>query len=145
MKSKSGKSKKFLSVILAAAVVFSMFAALPLMASADSAEKIADMINSYAYFGSGALSAEVSGNTVTVTGTATSGGRILNLNFDPGVTVVWKADYTSSESDAVSVGGEGIFEFQAGGVLTHTGRGNAISIGNSAVMTVNISGGEIHS
>ena len=84
MKSKLNKSRGLLSAILAAAIVFVMFTALSLTAYADSAAKIADMINDYTYFGSGALSAEVSGNTVTVTGTATSRGRKdAQLEFRP--------------------------------------------------------------
>ena len=138
-------SKKALSTLLALALVFSLFIAMPITASADSAVKIADMINDYAYFGSGALSAEVSGNTVTVTGSATSGGRIINLNFDPGVTVIWKADYSSSEINAININGEGVFELPQGGSLTLTGSGSAITVGNSAIMNVIVSGGEIHS
>ncbi|MCL2163943.1 MAG: S-layer homology domain-containing protein [Oscillospiraceae bacterium] len=139
------KSKRFLSTLLTFTIVISLFAAIPLTARADSAAKIADEINNYAYFGSGSLTAEVSGNTVTITGTATSGGRTPSLNLDPGVTVIWKADYTSSEINAISINGEGFFELPAGGSLTLTGSGNAITVGNSAVMTITINGGEIQS
>ena len=145
MKSTYGKSKRLLSALLAAAVVFSLFAALPLTVNAAGAEKIADDINNYAYYSSGALAAEVSGNTVTVTGTATSDERVLSIVFDPGVTVIWRADYTISVLSALSIGGDGIFELPAGGSITNTGSGSAIEVGNSSVMTVNLSGGEIRS
>ena len=134
-----------LPALLALAVAFGLFAALPTAASADSADKLADTINDYAYFGSGALTAEASGNTVTITGTATSGGRVPSLNFDAGVTVIWRADYTSSEINAITIGGEGFFELPAGGSITNTGSGYAVVVGNSAVMTVTVSGGEIRS
>ena len=132
--------------IIASLIVVAMFfAALPLAANAAGAEKIADDINNFAYYSSGALTAEVSGNTVTVTGTATSDDRVLSIVFDPGVTVIWKADYTISVLNSLSIGGDGIFELPAGGSITNTGNGTAIEVGNSSVMTVNLSGGEIRS
>ena len=142
---KPGNSRRLLPALLAVAVAMSLFAGLPLAANAAGADKIAEDINNFAYYSSGALIAEASGNTVTVTGKATNVEKVLNLNFDPGVKVIWKADYTSSEANAIRIGGEGVFELPEGGSITHTLDGNAIEVGNSSVMTVNVSGGEIRS
>ncbi|MCL2045002.1 MAG: hypothetical protein FWG88_01270, partial [Oscillospiraceae bacterium] len=89
-------SRKTLSAVLVLAMVFAMFAAMTITASAANASELAGQINSFPHGGTGTLTATASGNTVTVTGNVTGVTERLDLRIDPDVTVIWKAEFTGS-------------------------------------------------
>jgi hypothetical protein len=110
-----------------------------------------------AYEGGG-LSANISDNTVTVTGTKTGATSTLFLMIDPNVTVVWKAELTGNVGCSgnecyplIFKGGRGLFEVQSGGRVAQTGAGYAISNGsdwnssdwNNSFGDITISGGTV--
>jgi hypothetical protein len=88
--------------------------------------------------GAGSLTAEVTGDTVTVTGSVANADSGLTLWIDAGVTVIWKAEVTFGRF-GVTVNGEGTFEM-AGGYIKHLGNGRAISLLNGSP-TLNVTGG----
>ena len=105
------------------AVMLLMFAFVPLTARAFTADELAAQINGFDHGGTGTLKAIVTGgNIVNVTSSApiTGVAKELTLNIDPGVTVIWNADYTSSESsynNLIKLTGNGIFEITASGSI----------------------------
>ncbi|MCL2059268.1 MAG: S-layer homology domain-containing protein [Oscillospiraceae bacterium] len=144
MKSIMRKSK-ILTVLLAVAMLCAAllpFAATPpLVASARTASELEESINNFDHGGDGNLTATASGDTVTVTGVVTGVTKMLELIIDPGVTVVWKADYSGPGSiHLIYLSGTGIFEVAEGGALTTSGITNAI--GTTGVQSnVVVSGG----
>jgi len=135
--------KKALSALLVLALAAGLFAAVPLTANADDAAKLADKINKNDHGGSGTLTASVSGDTITVGGKVTGAVNPLSYTLNPGVTIVWAADYSGAvPSIMLSLGGEGAFELPAGGAITNTGPGAAINTGKTAIK---LSGGTIRS
>ena len=111
-------------------------------ALADDAATIAAYIESVTW---GDLQAEVSGATVTVTGTllgAPSNANFLTLNIDPDVKVIWRASlFGSSGYPLIYIsGGSGVFEMQSG-IIENNGNGSTIY--NNSAGTVNISGGTV--
>ena len=111
--------KKALPALLALAMVFSMFAAMPLTARAQNAMQLAATIIEFAHGGDGALAARVVGSTVEVTGTVTGVTNTLSLNIDANTIVLWKADY-SGRARLIELTGRGIFEIPEGGSLEVT-------------------------
>jgi hypothetical protein len=95
------------------------------------------------------LSAAVSGNIVTVTGTREGATDELRLNIPGGVTVRWQASLSGATTGASSLvylnsgvlnSGVGTLEVTSG-KIEQTGSGNAIS--NYASGTINVSGGTV--
>ena len=116
------------------------------MAYADNAGALASQISGFAHGGTGTLSASVSGDTVTVTGTVVAVKNMLSLNISTGVKVVWKASYKGAETTLLpliqlSMSGNGTFEIPAGGIILQQGSyGTAIA---NNFNTVNINGGTV--
>ena len=131
------KSKRLLSALLSAALVISLLAGMPLTASAEGAEALRAKIETNAHAGSGSLTASVSGNVVTVTGTVTGVSKALNLNIDSGVTVVWMADYSGSANPMIGLTGSGTFEVAKGGVLKNSSVGFTVLAEGSSNLHVN--------
>ena len=137
--------KRALSVILALAVVFGVFAALPMTASAfnvtvviaqsDTVSKINDTIDN-------AMAHANSGDTVTITGAKNNADKSLLLNIKPGVTVIWEADYSGTVNapyqmlSVTSTGtGANTFEVAAGGSINNNGTGTTLYRSGSNITT----------
>ena len=147
------KSKKLLSGLLATAMIFSLFAAMPLTASAVSSDTTIDL--SEGWFGSTDQSAPggtsweyiAASNTikvhddVSVIGDATGGTKTLGLEIDSGVTAIWKAEYSGSANPLIKLSGSGEFEIAQDGVLNNTGTGFTIDI--TGTVSVHVSGGTV--
>ena len=123
-----------------------MLAFLGLSASGAYAETAVQLVTTIVTFdhgGTGTLSAAVSGNTVTVTGTVTGVTKYLSLNIDAGVTVLWKAAYegTSYDSRMLILAGNGTFEVAEGGSVIQNAPETAISAGET--VTLKVSGGTV--
>ena len=122
-----------------AAFIFAGLMCLAQGAFADDAETIAAYIDSVTYSD---LSAEVSGNTVTVTGDLPGAPNSLpnsfTLNLDDGVTVVWKATFEGAPTRALIriEGGSGAFQVVESGIIKNTGSGRAIDNYSASVITV---------
>ena len=142
------KSKKLLSTLLATIMVFGLCAAMPMTASAannnvtiaqgETASEIQIKIKDM-------LATLSSGDIVTVTGSCTDATETVNLWIDSGMTVIWKAIYSGSNSGPMfELYDNGIFEVAAGGSVINNGTGNAI---HTAVTTptICISGGTVSS
>ncbi|MCL2163199.1 MAG: hypothetical protein FWH55_02155 [Oscillospiraceae bacterium] len=148
MKSKfkqSSKSRRLFSAILTVAVVFSLFAALPLTAGASTAFELEEQINDFAHGGEGNITATASGATVTVTGKVEGATKALDLRIDSGVTVIWKAEYSGPGAfSLVYLSGEGVFEVAAGGSLKASGTTTS-AIGTAGSPKTNVGGERRHS
>ena len=116
--------KKIGSVFLTLCMVLSLLPAVTQPVFAADANSLEATIES------SGLSAQVDGDTVTVTGTATGGTIILDIG--EGVTVVWNAAYTSNKeySTALEIKGMGTFRI-IGGTLT----------GGTSTVTTQVIGG----
>jgi len=92
-----GTQKKFFSTLLALVVVLSLFAAMPITASAANTNVTSMSTDSVAQLQTKiqtAIYASNSGDTVTVVGENNDQvGTTLNLNLKAGVTVIWKIGY----------------------------------------------------
>ena len=151
-------SKKQLSFLLAAALILSLFAAMPITVCAHNASALAEIINYFNHGGTGTLNAAVTGNIVTVTGSVTDPLYTLELNIDPGVTVTWKAAYSASElsfntrygafnvtgpQELIKLTGGGVFDVAEGGsVINKRNKGDAI-LADGINSTVVVSGGAV--
>jgi len=141
----TGKSKKTLSTLLAAALVISLFAAMPLTANAENATALKSTIEGFTHGGNGNLTATVSGATVTVVGSVNNAANIFALDIDAGVTVIWKAIYFGVQTNQLfSLTGAGTFEIAGGGIIGNTGTGYAVSSTDDG-FTVKVSGGRVES
>ena len=81
------------------------------------------LVNTLSNFG---LTADVSGNTVTVTGTKVATDTLV-LTIPTGVKVLWNASLTgAADAPLILLNGAGIFEL-AGGEIVNTGTGGALS------------------
>ena len=69
-------------------VPFAFFGLSVSTSFAETANQLKTTIETFAHGGTSALSALLTGNTVTVTGNITGATNILSLNIDPNVTVV---------------------------------------------------------
>ena len=112
---------------------------------AENAATIASSINAIA---GPNLTATVSGNNVTVTGTLTatpSNADYLHLDIDPGITVIWQATLagTPSSHALITLTGSGIFEVQNGGSIKNNSSGYAIYSNLTSPGRVNITGGTV--
>jgi uncharacterized repeat protein (TIGR02543 family) len=155
------KSRKLLSTLLALAMAFSLFAAMPMAASSagapENAAHIANTINSFGHGGIGTLTATVSSDntTVTVTGAVTAVNHTLKLKLSSDVTVVWKAAYSTLDSSYLPdiwkdywfdtlliLEGNGKFQVDAGGAIIDDGKGAAIQI-DGRMIEVIINGGTV--
>ena len=140
------KSKRVLSTLLAFALAFGMFAAMPLTVSAADANALKTTIESFDHGGAGSLSAQVSTifgvSTVTVTGAVTGATKFLSLNIDSNVTVIWNASYQGSTASTplILLNGNGTFEVKNGSVM-QTGTSEAIQV--NGYNTVKVSGGMV--
>ena len=140
-------SKKTLSTLLAFALVFGLFAAMPLTASAVNTNVTvleSDSIESLQAKIQAAINASGSGDTVTVIGEDLDQvGSTLYLDITTGVTVVWKTGYGCPVSIVclISLTGNGTFEVAEGGYLAIHDTGNAIiSEGDNTVI---VNGGTV--
>ena len=159
----NSKSKRFLSTLLAFTVILSLFAAMPLTASAGgeftlvppptppqgnlgSISELAKYINNFDPGGSGRLTATVSGSTITVTGNVNNARNALPFTLKYGWNMIWKATYKGNikedymvqvVSEADSSGRHS--EFRMEGVIESTGKG---ALG-SKYATIRISGGKV--
>ena len=125
------KLRRPLATLLAAMMVVGLFAAFPPAVGAANAESLKATIEGFAHGGSGEpLTATVSGNTVTVTGSVTGATNKLTLNIDAGTTVRWQADYhgttSVTASNLIYLEGPGTFDVAAGGVIAADGPGSTV-------------------
>jgi len=83
-----------------------------------TADSLAGIINGFAHGGSGTLTATASGSVVTVTGTVDNAQNQLTLNIPDGITVRWKANYTSTIASGgtltIDLSGKGAFDVVSG-------------------------------
>ena len=143
----TSKTKQLLSTILALAMVFGVFVALPMTASA--ADRNLDVIsNSTSVAGlkqaiDTALSQTNPGEAVIVTGSKTNADGTLTLNIPSDRRVLWKADYRGDiTTPLITLTGGGTFEVEEGGAIRATGAGSAINAtGDKA--NINVSGGTV--
>jgi hypothetical protein len=143
------KSKRSLSLALTftitLAMIFGLFAAIPLTASAADAAAVLSQIFHFNHGGTGTLSAEISGDTVTVNGGINGATEQLLLDIDSGVTVIWKASYSGTHDQRlIYATGGGIFEVAEGGSVTNNGTGNAVYASGTS-FTVSVRGGTVTS
>ena len=139
---RTNKGRHFISTLLAFALVFSIFTAIPVTASAANATAIAAQINAFYHGGNGTLVATASGNTVTVKGSVTDVKYPLELDLTL-VTIIWTAEYSAEPFDPntspnlvqgqddwvctlITLTGEGTFQLEAGSSVINRGKGNAI-------------------
>ena len=117
-------SKKISSMFLILCMVLTLLPAMTQPVCAADATSLKSTVES------AGLSAQVNGNTVTVTGTAT--GTTILLDIGEGITVVWNASYTTTNqySSALDIKGTGTFRI-IGGTL----------IGGSSTVTTAVVGG----
>ena len=148
----NSKTKRPLATLIAAVMAFSLLTAFPLTASAATASELKATIESFdpGPGSTGSLSAEAFSNyvagthTVTVTGAVTDATKILSLNINSGVTVIWRADYSGSTvgMPLIILLGSGTFEVRAGSVIQ---TGDFIGIQVNGSNTVKVSGGRVTS
>ena len=153
-----GKTRKLLSTLLTLAMVFSIFAVMPITASAagdtatwtDSTEAV---ISSWTDTGNViTISGTPSGNLdvpatagleVTITGTVTNSPNPIYINIGAGAKVIWKADFSSVYGAGVSISKSGLGAFEvAGGSITNNASNNAFGA-LTASGPVTISGGTV--
>ena len=114
------KKSRVLSALMAG--MFLLFAAMPVTARASTADELADQINGFVHGGTGTLLAIVPSDNIVSVISFTPITEVKNklcLNIGYGVTVIWKADYTSSPSFSdfamIELTGSGTFEIAANG------------------------------
>jgi len=133
-------SKRIFAWLLTFVLVLAL---APLSVSAASIEYQLDGWNGG---GSGRLSAQRSGNTITVTGTVSNANQTLDLDIPSGVTVSWGASLTRSGTGgltAVTIRGGGVFNVTGNGRITASGTGGPRAI-HSTDSTLIVSGGTIN-
>ena len=128
-------------------------AAIMIAVSAAFAQSVADLANAINNYGDdGGLTAAISGNTITVTGSETSIAS-LELNIPENVKVLWKAEiagntnrynngYIMDSPSLIELSGSGVFEME-NGTINQTGSGNAISNASLSSVTINVFGGTV--
>ena len=144
----STKRNRLISILLAMTLASALFVAVPQTAFAADATALKTTIEGFDHAGQGTLSATVSGNTVTVTGSVVGAVNIILLDIDPGITVVWKASYhcvgTQAGLALINVKGGGTFEVSEGGSIIQSSLdGPAIGSHGSGIIRVN--GGTVSS
>ena len=143
-------SKKLLSTLLALAMVFSLFAAMPLTANAEAAGLLAGTIFNYDPGNSGPAVGQLtaianSATQVTVKGKVSGATNSLQLDIDPGVTVIWTAELTGTVSGGnglIELIGSGKFEVATGGSITNNGTDDTV-YANAAGFNITVSGGTV--
>ncbi|MDR2957516.1 MAG: hypothetical protein LBU61_04960 [Coriobacteriales bacterium] len=145
------KTRQLISMLLAIAVAFSLFVALPQQAFAYSDEtELAYIINHFNPGNGGPSTgqltavANTTNHTVTVTGTVTGAKNTLQFEMAPGVTVIWKAYYLGSQvnGNMINITGPGCFEVQIGGTLLNSGTYDSIAAFDTTT-TVKVNGGYV--
>ena len=117
------KRSRMLSVLLAVLLTLVLFAAIPNKVHAANALDLYNLINNFNHGGKGALSATLSGNTVTVDGDVSGVVNSLWLYIDADVRVVWRAKYRgdSGSVELIRIMNDsspaGTFELVKGGLL----------------------------
>ena len=139
-------TNKLLNYLLALALVFGLFTAMPLTASAANATTLFNQILAFSHGGTGTLFATMNdSDTVTVTGAVTGATNALTLDIDSGVTVIWKANYSGLCDDAITglieLKGKGTFDVADGSVI-NSGNGATITA-SGADQTIRVSGGVV--
>jgi len=142
------KAKKIVSTLLTLAMVFGLFAAMPLTANAASLTQIKEYIEGLDFGTKGKLYATiVAGKSVVlITGAVTNANKTLEFDISSGLTVKWEADYSgntnSPDNKFIKLKGNGTFEV-AEGKIVHENKGTCIEVlGNN---TVNVAGGTVSS
>jgi len=145
------RTDKFISTLLAIAVMFGVFAAMPLTASAAASVTIAqtDSVTTIQTNIQNEINALSSGGTVVVDGTKTNANTTLNLNIKANTTVEWKAAYsgsigTTGVESMIKLSGSGTFEV-AGGSVKNNGNGMAIYGTKSNPTVIKVSSGTVSS
>jgi len=145
MKTKSILNKFTIALFAAAVVLLAAAATLfgapkQQTASAATAAELQTTITAYG------LTAVVSGNTVTVTGSKADAATALTLDIGSGVTVIWRADLSgsiASPNALVNLAGTGIFTAEIG-IVTQTGTGYSISVAaTDSAVVINIQGAAV--
>ena len=155
------KMQRMFSLLTMAALVLGLFTAMPMKTQAldiptlippfsivptldlvtVSASNLAKQINLFNPGGTGKLTATVSGYTVTVTGAVAGAINTLTLDIDSDDVVIWKANYSGSNGEAmIELTGSGTFEVAEGSVK-NSGDGAAIVSFNTTA--INVSGGTV--
>ena len=148
------KTKKIISAFLTLAMMFGLFWAMTVPASAagrGDASGPTLVITRFDHGGTATkkLTASVhekGGDTVVVTGDVTGVMNPLTLNIPADVTVIWEASYSgdiSAGDGMITLTGDGTFEVAEGGSIINEGDGYAIS--DTGAGTVVVSGGEVSS
>jgi hypothetical protein len=137
-----------------AAILLATFAIMAQTAQAATAAALKTTIDAYG------LSAAVTGNTVTVTGTKNGATAQLDLDIDASVNVIWQAELSGNIGNSCIVGcgigpaaasepilvknsGSGVLEIQSG-IISNTGVAG-VAIRNNSNGTVKINGGTVRS
>ena len=141
------KSKKLTAMVLITAMMLSVLTfAAPFNVSADDEDDLAKAIKKVYSNPELVITTDPANHTVTVSGTVKRTRKMLELNIDSGVTVIWKATYEAALTDVnhslIKLTGGGAFEVAEGGSIESTGAGYAIHV-TGAGATVNISGGTV--
>jgi len=115
------------------AIFLAVFA---IVAYAENAAQLKTTIDSYIGC-TGNLKTNVNGNTVTITDTLDcKDEKILTLDIDAGITVVWKANFTGNVKEALIVKkGKGLLEIQSGYIKN--------SFTNSLYNAIRVDGGDL--
>jgi hypothetical protein len=156
-------TRKSIAILLILSIMVTLMPMITPSAKAaiTTAAELAAHINSFQHKGTGSLTANVAGSTVTITGTVNGAmpDGTLNLDIPAGVTVDWRASYSGTLSAGNRIGGhsaipfvrvrgQGVFEMSAGRIQNITahdlvGYGLEITDFNSEFPSVFITGGEI--
>ena len=141
------RTNKLVSTLLAMAVMFGLFAAIPLTVNADTAAELKGIINSFNP-GPGSTgkfeAVTIAGRPIIiVTGTVTGATNTLELDINSGLTVQWAADFSgnTSANGMIALFGGGTFEVATAGSVKNNGSSYGIYAVNS--ITINIRGGTV--
>ena len=138
------KTSKITSILVAIAIICGVFTLMPQTAHAASVEQLAFEIQNFWPGGTGLLFTEMSGKTVIVTGTVTGATEQLDIEIDPGVTVIWKANYSGTvhyPKCLISLSGTGAFEVVEGSIRNINDTATDCAIRVNGANTVDVRGG----
>ena len=143
------KPKRLMALLLSVMMMVGLFAAMPITASAsdftwDGTNAVAAngdtiTLNGGAWVGGGTLTVPAAA-TVTIEGTATSATWIA-INIGAGATVVWQADYTTTNN--VQLDGSGTFDVAAGSISSSATTSTTIGTSGGSSVKIRVSGGTV--
>jgi len=137
MKTKLSTVNYQLSILLILAAFLS-----PLTMQADTAAQLQTTINAFTGGSTGKLTATVSGNTVTVTGSLMAVTQTLNLNINSNVTVEWKATLAGNAGILIGLTGYGMFQV-ADGANIQALADNTVCIRTTDASVIYVAGGTV--